>query len=233
MISLILAVNFFICIHMFISGTGLRDKLVAKMGEKAYMLLFSGLSVFGLIWVILAYVSAPYFELWGQVYVGRLIASLLILLAFLFVLIGMLTKSPTAIGGESLLEKEDAPCGILRITRHPFLIGTTLWSATHLAYNGDLASVIFFGGFMVLSLFGTKSIDNKHMEKYGNNWQRYEEQTSTIPFVAILQGRNSFNVKEIGVWRIAVALIAFVAVFKFHALLFGVSAIAGSGVVVG
>lgn len=40
MISLILAVNFFVCIHMFISGTTLRDKLVERMGEKATWVCF-------------------------------------------------------------------------------------------------------------------------------------------------------------------------------------------------
>lgn len=223
MISLILAVNFFICIHMFISGTSLRDKLVARMGEKTYMALFSVLSVGGLVWVISAYGNAPYVELWGQVYTWRWLASLLILLAFLFVIIGMLTKSPTAVGGESLLEKEEAAHGILRITRHPFLIGTIIWSATHLIYNGDLGSAVFFGGFMVLSIFGMKSIDNKHERNYGANWLRFEKKTSILPFMAIWQNRNTLQFKEIGVWRIVVAIIAYAVVFKLHAVLFGVA----------
>ncbi|MDH5179681.1 MAG: NnrU family protein [Gammaproteobacteria bacterium] len=225
MISLIVAVNFFVCIHMFISGTGLRDKLILQVGEKKYLGIFSVLSLVGLIWMIFAYSHSPYFELWGQVTGLRWLAAVLILLAFLFVVIGIMTGSPTALGGEALLDKEESATGILRITRHPFLVGTSIWSATHLVYNGDLAAVIFFGGFLALSLFGMKSIDNKQRMAYGANWQRFEQQTSGLPFLAILQGRNRFSFIEIGIWRTAAALLAYVIVLKLHAGLFGVSVI--------
>lgn len=175
--------------------------------------------------MITAYGKASYVELWGQVYTWRWLSSLLILLAFLFIVIGLLTKSPTAVGGESLLEKEEAAHGILRITRHPFLIGTTIWSFTHMIYNGDLASVIFFGGFLVLSVYGMLSIDNKHERNFGENWLRFEKKTSILPFLAIWQHRNTLEWKEIGIWRILVAIIAYVVVFKLHAVLFGVAPI--------
>ena len=42
------------------------------------------------------------------------------------------------------------PAGNLkRWVRHPMLIGTVIWATIHLANNGDLASVLLFGTFLV------------------------------------------------------------------------------------
>ena len=38
------------------------------------------------------------------------------------------------------------PTNIRRLMRHPMLWGITAWSAGHLLANGDLASMILFGG---------------------------------------------------------------------------------------
>lgn len=227
MISLLLAVVFFVGIHQYISGTALRDTLVARLGEKAYMGLFSIFSFIGLIWMIKAYGGAPYIELWGQITAARWLSSLLILLAFLFIVLGMLSRNPTSIGGETLLTTAEASQGIFRITRHPFLMGFAIWAATHLIYNGDLASTVFFGGFLILSILGPKAIDNKQHLTCREDWEAFAAKTSIIPFQAILQGRNRLAFKELLTWRLAVAFVVYVLVFKLHAWLFGVSPIAG------
>lgn len=36
-----------------------------------------------------------------------------------------------------------------RVNRHPQLTGVILWAVAHLLVNGDLASVVLFGGFLV------------------------------------------------------------------------------------
>jgi len=46
----------------------------------------------------------------------------------------------------------NAPNNIKRFVRHPMLIGITLWAATHLAANGDLASTILFASFLTFSM---------------------------------------------------------------------------------
>lgn len=225
MISLILAVAFFLGIHLFISATSLRTLLVNRLGEKAYMAGFSLLSFIGLFWMITAYQGAPYIELWGQVMTARSLSSLLVLIAFLFLVLGLLSPNPTAIGGEALLKKEQPAQGIFRITRHPFLMGFALWAITHMIYNGDLSSNIFFGGFLVLSIVGPRAIDNKQSQSCGDDWQRFAARTSIIPFLAILQKRNTLQIKELLGWRLAVALVIYITVFKLHAWLFGVAPI--------
>ena len=36
-----------------------------------------------------------------------------------------------------------------RVTRHPQLLGVILWAVAHLLVNGDLASLVLFGGFLL------------------------------------------------------------------------------------
>lgn len=229
MISLILAVAFFVGIHLFISGTSLRDTLVEHLGEKPYMAIFSVLSFIGLFWMISAYHNAPHIELWGQILAARSISSLLIMIAFLFLVLGLLSPNPTVIGGEALLKKAEPAQGIIRITRHPFLVGFAVWAATHMIYNGDLSSNIFFGGFLILSICGPKSIDNKQRQNCGEDWQRFADETSIIPFIAIIQKRNTLQWKELLTWRLLAALVVYVAVFKLHEVMFGVSPVITGG----
>ncbi|VAW17651.1 hypothetical protein MNBD_ALPHA12-2327, partial [hydrothermal vent metagenome] len=44
------------------------------------------------------------------------------------------------------------PGRIRVLVKHPMLWGTFFWSAGHLMANGDLASVILFGSFLVYSI---------------------------------------------------------------------------------
>jgi len=74
-------------------------------------------------------------------------------------------------------------------------------------------------------VLGPKSIDNKQRRSCGEVWQRFADKTSILPFRAILQGRNRLDIKELGWWRIALALVIYIMVFKLHAMLFGVAPI--------
>jgi uncharacterized membrane protein len=102
--------------------------------------------------------------------------------AFLFVVLGLTTRSPTAVGGDALLARNEPACGIQRITRHPFLWGIALSSFTHLVLNGDLASVIFFGRFLILAIEGPFSIDRKRKKAFGDAWNRFAGLTSMCRF---------------------------------------------------
>ena len=39
--------------------------------------------------------------------------------------------------------------GVARKIRHPMLVGTVIWAIAHLLVNGDLESIILFGGLLV------------------------------------------------------------------------------------
>lgn len=227
MTSLVAATAFFLGIHVLIAGTRLRDRLVAVVGERGFLGLFSLLSIAGMAWLCIAYTGAPYVELWGHLRVLDPLALALVLVAFLFIAVGLLTPTPTAVGGEGLLDGDEPARGILRITRHPFLCGVALWAAVHLVVNGDLAGTVLFGGLLALALVGPASIDRKRERRLGPRWERFAAHTSSVPFAAILQGRNHLHVDELGWWRVGVAVALYAAFLASHGWLFGVSPLRG------
>jgi uncharacterized membrane protein len=158
-----------------------------------------------------AYRHAPTVELWGLVLEFRPAAYVLVLIAFLFVVIGITTPSPTRVGMESKVgQGPEAARGMVRITRHPFLWGIALWALVHLIVNGDLASLIFFGSLLVPAVGGTFAIDAKRRRNFGEQWIKFANVTSDIPFAAIAAGRNRLGLAlaEIGVWRPLAAILA-------------------------
>jgi uncharacterized membrane protein len=133
MVSLIAASAFFLLIHFGVSGTRLRDGLVTLMREGPYRGAFALASLIGLVWMSRAYARAPAIELWAPLPGIRPLALLLVFVAFLFVVIGLATVSPTRVGMESKLAQDtDLARGVVRITRHPFLWGVALWAFVHL-----------------------------------------------------------------------------------------------------
>lgn len=221
MLSLVLAAVFFVGLHLFVSGTKLRDTLVGAIGEGPYMGLFSLASFGGITWLVMAYSRAESSYLWGWPPELRPLSTALMVIAFLLAVVGITTPSPTG-QNESTLENDDAASGILRITRHPFLVGVAVWAATHLAANGDTASLVFFGALLVLTVAGPPSIDRKRARKHGEAWDRFAERTSILPFAAIASGRNELRLGELAWWRLLAAVVAFGVVFQFHASWFGV-----------
>lgn len=224
MFNLIAASAYFLFIHFGISGTRVRDVLVARLGEGRFRGAFALASVIGLVWMIYAYRGAPTVDLWGQSPGLRPLAFALVFVAFLLIGIGLATPSPTRVGMESkLAEGTDMARGMVRITRHPFLWGVALWALVHLIVNGDLASFILFGSLLVLALGGTVAIDAKRRRKFGDRWAQFAQTTSSVPFAAILKGRNGMvaSLREIGIVRPLVAVLAYVLILYFHGRLFG------------
>ena len=220
MLNLIAASAYFLLIHFGVSGTRLRDGLVARLGEGPYRGMFALASVLGLVWMAYAYRHAPAVPTWGLVLGFRPAAYLLVLIAFIFVVIGLVTPSPTQVGMESTLTRgPDIARGMVRITRHPFLWGVALWALVHLLVNGDLASLVLFGSLLVLALAGTAVIDAKRRRGCGAGWMQFAAVTSNVPFAAILAGRNRLGpaVAEIGVWRPLVAIAVYALAFYLHA----------------
>ena len=226
MTMLILAAAVFLGIHLLIAGTRVRDGIVGAVGENAYLGLFSLASIGIIVWLIIAYSHAqsgddPILYTTG---IGvRHLGIPIVLLAFLIGVPGLMTPNPTAVRMSEAATRAETVRGILRITRHPFLWGVAIWSAFHLAVNGDEASVIFFGAFFLLSVLGTFSIDAKRQRKLGADWEGFAAKTSNVPFAAIMAGRNRFVAREYFDWRFFVTIAIFAIVLVSHARVIGVS----------
>lgn len=230
MIVLAAAATVFLLIHLLVSGTRLRDAIAGTIGEGPYMGLFSLASIAALVWLCFAFGAAkhgPDPGYWTATPATKWIQLAVTLLAFLLAVPGLLTPNPTSVRQEGALEKPDVVRGMVRVTRHPFLWGVALWAAGHLLVNGDVAGLILFGSLLALAVFGTFSIDAKRRRKLGATWDAFAAQTSNVPFAAILAGRQTLALGEIGWWRLALAVALWGAVLWVHPHAFGVSPLPG------
>lgn len=229
MLNLAAAALAFFALHRVISGSRLRDRIVALVGETTFRCLFALASLACLTWLWLGFLSARASPWNVHLFTPRATLEVLQiplqLLAFLLIVAGITTRNPTTAGMAETASDRDIVRGALRITRHPFLWGVALFAAGHMLVRPSLAAWGFFGTLLVLALTGTVSIDAKRHRALGGDWKAFAVTTSNVPFQAIVAGRQRVELGEIGWWRplIGVALYALLTVG--HPYLFGVSAL--------
>ena len=211
---LIVATAAFVLTHL-VSATPLRPKLVAALGEWPYRGLYSAAAFLTLGWMIWAFAHAPREALWHG---WRLLPLLVMPIALILVASGY-RRNPTMVGGDALLKSEEPARGMIRITRHPIMWGIMLWAAAHIVASGERKSLVFFGGFLLVALLGTLSLERR--KRADPNWLRFARATSHVPFVAIAQGRNRLVWGEIGWMRPLIGLVALAVLIALHPWLFG------------
>jgi uncharacterized membrane protein len=216
---LIIACLLWLAIHLGISGTRLRDRLVLRLGERPFQGLFSLLSIAAILFMGRAWDGAPAELLWDTPSWLRWLLALIMLLAFVLFVASLTRPNPTAVGATNAVAQP--PRGMQRVTRHPMLWSFALWAAVHIAANGDTSAIVFFGTFLVTALAGMPSIDAKLARRDPATWQALSAATSIVPFSAIVQGRNRLVPREIGWLTPLVAVVAWAAVLLLHPWLFG------------
>jgi uncharacterized membrane protein len=219
---LLMAAAFWFATHNGLASGVMRARLVAGLGANGFRIFYSILSVLALVLLARASGAAETLPLWTVPAWLRLILALIMLPAFLFFAAGFL-RNPTAVGGEALAGQQIR--GIQRITRHPMLWSFALWALVHVIGNGDLASLIFFGTFAISALIGMSSIDRKLAARSPEAAAKLRNETSILPFGAIMAGRNRLVLVEIGWLAPALALIGWAVTLHFHARFFGVPAL--------
>ena len=211
MIVLIISLTLFVASHLILSGTSLRGVLVQRLGEGGFQGLYVAVSLITFLPALWAYPQAvaqsDYLWMPSQGLIDG--AVIVVFLAFLLAVPGLLTANPTSAKMENQLKAEEPARGIVRITRHPFLAGLTLWALWHVLITGHQAAVIFFGALAILAVLGMASIDAKRAKAFGEVWQSFSARTSRFPFGAILAKKNSFKFGEIGLWRLGLAVLVF------------------------
>lgn len=215
---LALAALLWVGVHLGIAGTALRFRLVALLGEGGFRAAFSLLSVGAIVLLVSLYNAAPTLPLWQAPPWLRWLLALAMLPAFVLFL-ASLRGNPTAMGGTL----RRAPRGIQRVTRHPMLWSFAIWAAVHILGNGDSASLLFFGAFLVTALAGMPSIDARLARRDPEGWSTLAAATSILPGGAIAAGRNRLSLREIGWVPPAGGLLAWAAMLHFHRALFGVA----------
>lgn len=219
MLFLILAALLWVGVHVGISGTALRGRLVARIGEAAFTLAFSTASFAAIALLVMAWQGAETTPIWvAPAWLRWVIAALMLPVFVLFAC--SLIGNPTAIGGAGLVAH--GPRGIQRVTRHPMMCAFAAWAALHILGNGDTAAIVFFGAFLVTAVAGMPSIDAKMAARHPQAWPGFAAATSILPFGAILAGRNRFVAGEIGWIAPLAGLLLWAGVLHGHRILFGV-----------
>lgn len=212
----------FVASHLGLSAAPLRTWLVARLGETGFQILYGLVALLALGTLIAAYGQASH-----QVYLwppgpGVRHLPLLVMPLALFLLVGgVLIPNPSATGMTDALDRPEPARGVLRITRHPVMWGVGLWAAVHLVANGDLASLLFFGGFLLTALGGAWHLDRRLAATEGERWRCFVAVTSFAPFAAILAGRQRWVWTELrrpAFWGLGL----FALLLAFHPALFGV-----------
>jgi uncharacterized membrane protein len=135
MALLIIGIVVFLGLHLLPTVSGWREKLVGRLGENGYKALFSLLSVAGFVLLVYGFATAPVIQVWSPPGWTRWVAIVLMLPAFIFLVAAYV------------------PGQIKAKLTHPFLVSIKTWALAHLIANGDLASIILFGSFMVYAVY--------------------------------------------------------------------------------
>jgi|TARA_R110002072_G_scaffold237600_2_gene394973 uncharacterized membrane protein len=206
--------------HAVPSAPGVRDRLLAGLGDRAFRVIYSLLSLLVLVffvWTYRGYDGALW--LFEPLQGAAFLAVGLMPIAFFLVLGRLLTPL-----GD--LQRPKAVRGIYALIRFPGSSGLLLWSLLHLGATGDLKRVVFFATMALISLYALLK----------NNWvlarattaeaRAFRWASSNVPFRAVLRGRVPGHCL-VAIWQpLVVGLLGYALVLWLHPLLFGVNPLA-------
>jgi len=166
MLLFTLGLVLFFGIHMLPFYPEYRAQLIEKLDsdvidtEVMYKIIFSVISLLGLIFVGIGKGSIEFIGLWDTPTFFRYIAVVLIPISFIL----MVAAYP--------------PNNIKRYVPHPMLTGVIIWGVTHMLVNGDVVSLVFFGSFVAYSVVAIKLSNRREHDKARE--QDAEEKVSVV-----------------------------------------------------
>ncbi|ELR97438.1 NnrU family protein [Gloeocapsa sp. PCC 73106] len=86
--------------------------------------------------------------------------------------------------------------GIIRITRHPQMVGQVLWCIAHTLWIGSSFTLVTSLGLVAHHLFGVWHGDRRLHQRYGDSFLAVKQRTSVIPFRALLEGKQALKWQE-------------------------------------
>lgn len=86
--------------------------------------------------------------------------------------------------------------GIIRVSRHPQMVGQVIWCIAHTLWLGTTFTLITSLGLIAHHLFAVWHGDYRLTKRYGDAFLKVKERTSVIPMLAIFDGRQKLDLKE-------------------------------------
>jgi uncharacterized membrane protein len=143
---LILGLILFVAPHVLVTRRDARASAIARLGEAAYKGLFALASIVGVIlmaWGFARYRVAGPIDIWYPPNWTRHATVALTWPAIVFLVAAYI------------------PGNIKRALKHPMLVGVKLWALAHLLSNGDLGSIILFGGILAWAVYDRISLKRR------------------------------------------------------------------------
>jgi uncharacterized membrane protein len=186
-----------------------RSRLIAWFGRRTYLVSYSFVSLALIVWIILAAARAPYLPLWEPAAWQALVPLLVMPLAAWLVIVGLAESNPLSISLR--IGAPDADLGpAAAITRHPVLWGFCFWAGSHIPPNGDVVSLIMFGGMALLAIAGFAVADRRARRRLGEaQWRQLANATSLVPFAALIAGRARIKISGLLMLSTAAALATY------------------------
>jgi len=146
MTLLILGLVAWFAVHLFpVFATGPRGTLKVRLGG-GYPAVFALVTLATVALMVIGYQSAPFVEIWSPPAFLTHVNNLLMVVAVFFFISGRI------------------PSAVRNKVRHGQFTAVKIWAVAHLLVNGDLASIILFGGLLawsVVAMIGTNKRDGK------------------------------------------------------------------------
>jgi uncharacterized membrane protein len=149
MILLVFGLILFLGMHAFTMLRGQRAALIGRYGGGGYKGLYTLVSLLGLglmIWGFGTYRASGYIPIWNPPVWTRHLSALI-----------MLPVLP-------LLFSAYAKGFVKARLKHPMILAVKTWALAHLLANGDLGSMLLFGGFLVWAVMGFISMRRRPVD---------------------------------------------------------------------
>jgi len=194
----------------------LRQRCELRIGARAFRVIFALVSIALALPVFIYYFNHRYdgVQLWhlqDRAWVHGLVAGLSAL-AFLF-----LYPATFNLGEIAAIQKPQVhlfETGIIRVSRHPQLIGMTLWCVAHTLWIGSSFALLTAVCLVGYHLFAVWHGDRRLYSRYGQAFVALKQRTSVIPFLAIWQGKQQFVFSEF-LRPAYLGVIAVIIIFRY------------------
>jgi len=178
MASLVAACVAFVGSHFLLSHP-LRAALVARLGARPFLGLYSLVALATFAWIVIAYRAVPLqAPLWVPPDWGWMVASLVMLFAAIL-LAGSFVGNPAM---PEARVSDWAPRGVFAITRHPMMWSFSLWAIVHGWIWSAPANLVLTSAILILALGGAAGQDRKKAALMGAKWQGWVSRTAFFPF---------------------------------------------------
>lgn len=176
----------------------LRPRGEKIIGARLYRVLFALVSIPFATVLILYFIRHRYdgLQLWNLQGISGLETLVWILSAISFLFLYPATFNLLEIAAIQKPQVHLFEQGIIRITRHPQMVGQVIWCLAHTLWVGTTFMLVTSAGLILHHLFAVWHGDRRLQARYGESFEILKSRTSVLPFLAILQGRQTLNWQE-------------------------------------